>query len=175
MKTPLGSRGRAADTSSARNVARYLVGLRPVLTDACAVRADWVHRLGVLMADARTGNALKVTQGAGQLGREFGQKFRAVRSRIDILNAPPECGLCHAAVRAWAESLQRSCEALEEIGKSGRLVGLRVAQDRLADARGQAHRFNDEYARLSQELRQRVAAVRRRTDVLPNRRQPSPS
>jgi hypothetical protein len=171
VRTPTGSRGRAADPSSARSVARYLVGLRPVLTDACSVRADWVHRLGVLMADAKTGNVLKVTQGAGMLGREFGQKFRAVRSRIDILNAPPECDLCHASVRAWAEALQRSCEALEEIGRTGKMGGLRTAQD----ARSQAHRFNDEYARLSQELRQRVAAVRRRADVLPNRRQPSPS
>jgi hypothetical protein len=175
VRTPTGSRGRAADPSSARNIARYLVGLRPVLTDACTVRADWVHRLGVLMADAKTGNVQKVTQGAGTLGREFGLKFRAVRSRIDILNAPPECALCHASVRAWAEALQRSCEALEEIGRTGKLNGLRAAQDRLADARSQAHRFNDEYARLSQELRQRVAAVRRRSDVLPNRRQPSPS
>lgn len=175
MRTTPGSRGRAADPSSARNVARYLVGLRPVLTDACAVRADWVHRLGVLMADARTGNAVKVTQDAGALGREFGQKFRAVRARIDILNAPPECDVCHAAVRAWAEALQRSCQALEEIGQTGKLSGLRTAQDRLADARSQAHRFNDEYARLSQELRQRVAAIRRRSDVLPNRRQRSPS
>ena len=82
MKTQTGPRGRAADPSSARNIARYLVGLRPVLTDACSVRADWVHRLGVLMADAKTGNAMRVTQGAGTLGREFGQKFRAVRSRI---------------------------------------------------------------------------------------------
>ena len=175
MKTQTGPRGRAADPSSARNIARYLVGLRPVLTDACSVRADWVHRLGVLMADAKTGNVLKVTQGAGTLGREFGQEFRAVRSRIEILNAPPECDLCHAAVRAWAEALQRSCEALEEVGRSGKMGGLRTAQDRLADARSQAHRFNDEYARLSSELRQRVAAVRRRTDRLPNRRQPSPS
>jgi hypothetical protein len=175
VRTAAGSRGRAADPSSARNIARYLVGLRPVLTDACAVRADWVHRLGVLMADAKTGNVLKVTQGAGALGREYGLKFRAVRSRIDILNAPPECGVCHASVRAWAEALQRSCAALEEIGQTGKLSGLRVAQDQLADARSQAHRFNDEYARLSQDLRQRVAAVRRRTDVLPNRRQRSPS
>ena len=171
MRTPVGSRARTADPSSARNVARYLVGLRPVLTDACSVRADWVHRLGVLMADARSGNAARVHNGAGMLGREFGQKFRAVKARVEILNAPPECDLCHAAVRAWAEALMRSCEALEEIGRSGNMSGLRVAQDRLADARGQAHRFNDEYARLSSELRQRVAAIRRRSDVLPNRRQ----
>lgn len=175
MRTQAGSRARAADPSSARSVARYLVGLRPVLTDACAIRADWVHRLGMLMADARTGNAAKVANGAGQLGREFGQKFRAVKARIEILHAPPECDLCHAAVRAWAEALMRSCEALEEIGRGGKMSGLRAAQDRLADARGQAHRFNDEYARLSQELRQRVAALRRRSDALPNRRQPQPS
>ena len=47
------------------------------------------------MADARSGNAAKVTNGAGLLGREFGQKFRAVKARLEILNAPPECNLCH--------------------------------------------------------------------------------
>ncbi len=176
MRTPAHPRPRGApDPSSARSVARYLVGLRPVLTDACAVRAEWVHRLGQLMADARTGNAAKVTAGAGALGRDFGSQFRGVRARIDILTPPPECDLCHASVRAWAEALQRSCEALEEVGRTGKMAGLRVAQDRLADARTQAHRFNDEYARLAQELRQRVAAIRRRADVLPNRRQPMPS
>ena len=177
MRSPARPRPRPgpSDPSSARAIARYLVGLRPVLTDACAVRADWIHRLGMLIADARSGNVGKVTTGSGNLGREFGQKFRAVRSRVEILNAPPECDVCHASVRAWADALQRSCEALEEVGRTGKMGGLRTAQDRLADARNQAHRFNDEYARLSHELRQRVAALRRRADLLPNRRQRGPS
>ena len=178
MKTPARPRPRArpADPSSARAIARYLVGLRPVLTDACAIRAQWVHRLGQLISDARSGNVARVTNGSGALGRDFTSQFRAVRGRIDILMPPPECDLCHASVRAWAEALQRSCEALEEVGRSGKMGGLRVAQDRLADARTQAHRFNDEYARLSQELRQRVATLRRRrAGVLPNRRQQQPS
>ena len=177
MRTPARPRPRPGptDPSSARSVARYLVGLRPVLTDACAVRAAWVHRLGQLIAEARSGNAARVTNGAGALGRDFTGQFRAVRARIDILMPPPECDLCQASVRAWAEALQRSCEALEEVGRTGKMGSLRVAQDRLADARTHAHRFNDEYARLSHELRQRVAAVRRRADVLPNRRQGQPS
>jgi hypothetical protein len=161
--------------SSARVIARYLVGLRPILTDACQTRNDWVRRLGLLIQEAHSGDVGRVARGSGTLGREFGDLFRNTRSRIDLLGPPAECDVCHAAVRAWAHSLLGSCEALAEVGRSGQLHGLRIAQERLADARTQAHRFNDEYARLSQDLRRRVATARRRADRLPSQRQHSPS
>jgi hypothetical protein len=161
--------------SSARAIARYLVGLRPVLGDACAIRNEWVRGLGLLIQEAHSGDALRITRGSGGLGREFGQQFRHTRSRIDLLSPPPECDVCHAAVRAWAQCLLSSCEALAEVGRSGQLHGLRDAQARLADGRTQAHRFNDEYARLSHELRRRVQTARRRHDRLPAGRQASPS
>lgn len=161
--------------SSARAIARYLIGLRPVLIDACAVRNDWVKRLGILIGEARSGDIARVSRGAGQLGRDFSDRFRNTRSRVDLLQPPPECDVCHAAVRAWASALLSSCEALAQVGRTSQLQGLRAAQAQLADARTQAHRFNDEYARLSSELRRRVATARRRADRLPTRRQASPS
>jgi len=162
-------------TSSARLIARYLIGLRPVLADACATRGDWVRGLGHLIGQAQSGDVGKVARGAGQLGRDFGDRFRNTRSRLELLAPPPECDLCHASVRAWTQALLGSCKALHEVGRSGQLHGLRLAQERLADARVQAHRFNDEYARLSQDLRRRVASARRRSDRLPTQRQHSPS
>ena len=153
--------------SSARAIARYLIGLRPLLTDACAARNDWMRRLGLLIGESRSGNTLRIANGAGALGREFGERFRHTRSRIDLLRAPPECDVCHASVRAWTEALMGSCEALSQVGRTGQLGGLRVAQEKLSDARTQARRFNDEYARLTDELRQRVATARRHGSALP--------
>ncbi|HEY3108546.1 MAG TPA: hypothetical protein VGL23_07320 [Chloroflexota bacterium] len=161
--------------SSGRAIARYLVGLRPVLGDACAARDEWVRRLGLLSGGAHSGEALRVARGSGRLGCEFGQLFGQTRSRIELLSPPPECDLCHAAARAWAHALLGSCQALAEVGRSRRLDGLRVAQERLADARSQAGQFNDEYARLSRALRRRVRIARRRHDRIPASRQPQPS
>jgi len=162
-------------TSSARAIARYLVGLRPVLGDACATRNEWVRRLELLVEGAHSEDALRIARRSGSLGREFGQRFRQARSRIDLLSPPPECDLCHAAVRAWAHSLLGSCEALAEVGRSGQLDGLRVAQEQLASARTEGGRFNDECARLSRRLRRRVQIARRRRDRLPASRQVQPS
>ena len=164
-----------APVSSAQIIARYLIGLRPILVDACKVRNDWVRALGLVISEARSGDAMRVARRAGKLGSDFAPVFRIVRGRIDQLKAPPECDVCHASVRAWTEALIRSCEELDNVGRTNQMTGLRIAQDYLSDGRVQAQRFNDEYARLSRELRQRVAIARQRGAVLPGRRQASPS
>jgi hypothetical protein len=145
------------------------VGLRPILADACGERNRWVRQLGVLIDQARTGNVMLVARGAGNLGREYGHLFREIKSRIELLRPTPECDVCHAAVRAWTESLLASCVALAEVGRSGNLAGLRDAQEKLAEARVQARRFNDEYARVAGELRRRVATARRQVGVAARR------
>src|SRR5205814_1229007 len=86
--------------SSARAIARYLVGLRPILTDACGIRNDWVRRLGLLIQEAHSGDVGRVARGSGALGREFGVLFRNTRSRIHLLGPPAECDVRHASVRA---------------------------------------------------------------------------
>jgi hypothetical protein len=161
--------------SSGRAIARYLVGLRPVLGDACATRDEWVGGLGLLIQDAQSGDVAGAARQAGKLGHELGQRFQQTRSRIDLLSPPPECDDCHAAVRAWADSLSTSCAALADMGRDGQLDRLREARDRLAEARSLAGRFNDEQARLSQGLRRRVQLARRRHDRLPGSRQVAPS
>ena len=172
---PAGGARSGGSGSSPQAVARYLIGLRPILADACAERNEWMRQLGLLIEHARSGNSLRVARAAGQLGRDFAERFRHTRSRIELLNAPAECDICQASVRAWAEALQGSCAALMEVGRSGQLGELRQAQERLAEARVQARRFNEEYARLTNELRRRVAVARRNIAVLPSRRQAQPS
>lgn len=102
-------RSPGASISSAQVIARFLVGLRPILVDACKVRNDWVKALGVVINEARSGDAMRVARKAGRLGSDFAPAFRVVRARLDQLNAPPECDVCHASVRAWTEALIRSC------------------------------------------------------------------
>jgi hypothetical protein len=156
-------------------MARYLVALRPTLLEACNHRNDLVKRIGVLMVDAKSGDLRRVVQGAGQLGGEFGTRFRQSSNRLQALKPPSACDVCHATMRAWLEHLERACEALTLIGRTGQLSGLRVAQQQLADGRIQAHRFNEEYARLVEEIRLRVSTARRRGDQMPKRRQYQPS
>lgn len=172
---PAGGARRGGSGSSPQAVARYLIGLRPVLRDATSERNEWMRQLGMLIEHARSGNTLRVARVAGQLGRGFGERFRHTRSRLELLNPPAECDVCQAAARARADALHGSCDALTEVGRSGQLGGLRQAQERLAEARTQARRFNDEYARLTGELRRRVQVARRKAASLPQRRRAHPS
>lgn len=82
------------DRESAQAVARYLVGLRLILADASGERNRWVRQLGVLIDQARTGNVVLVARGAGNLGREYGQLFREIKARIELLRPTPECDVC---------------------------------------------------------------------------------
>jgi hypothetical protein len=175
MRPPAGGAGWGGSGSSPQAVARYLIGLRPILADACAERTEWMRQLGLLIEHARSGNALRVARAAGQLGRDFAERFRVTRTRVEQLNPPVECDLCQASVRAWAAALHGSCAALTEVGRTGQLAGLRHAQEQLAEARVQARRFNEEYARLTGELRKRVAIARRNVATLPSRKQAQPS
>lgn len=176
MRAPLDAGAEAGPAgSSARVIARYLISLRPILADACAARNEWVRRLGLLLGEARGGDAGRVARLAGSLGIEYGEAFRHARARIQVMSAPAECSVCHAAVRAWVEALQRSCDGLALVGRTGQMSGLRAAQSALIDARTHAHRFNEEYAEISADLRRRVAIARRRDHHLPARRQAQPS
>ena len=52
------------DGSSAREVAAYLVALRPILSSATEARRTWVKRIGALMEDARNGNGAQLARSA---------------------------------------------------------------------------------------------------------------
>ena len=165
VRPRMGRPGRdaGAPASSARAVARYLVGLRPILAEACAARGEWVGRLGALVEAARptprAGRRL-----AGELGRAFSSASSAGR-RLD--RSPP--ARVRALPRGRARLGGRAARLLRAWPTSagaGGSTGCALAQAGLADG-GRGRRFNDEHARLQEALRRRVRSARRRHDRLP--------
>ena len=154
---------RPRASSSARELASYLVALRPILAGATDARRVWVKRIGILLEDARRDDPARVASVASQMGRDTLTTFRNSRLKIERLRPPRGCAECHHALVQWLEKLIAACEALVAVGRSGQLRGIHEAQGLLADSRFHAHRFNAEYARLVGELRQRVAAAGSRT------------
>jgi hypothetical protein len=144
-----------------REVARFLVALKPMVARAIEVRASWIRELGLLFAEAQQGNAAQVTSRAGRLGREHVTAFRDVRSSVERIAPPENCQDIHKSVLIWTDSLVKACEALIEVGNSGQLAGMQIAQRNVTDARHAARRFNSEYNRLLTELRVAVRSARR--------------
>jgi hypothetical protein len=144
-----------------RQVARFLVVLKPVVARAIEIRASWIKELGLLFAEVQHGNPSQVTARAGRLGRAHVGAFREVRTAAERLSPPEGCQDIHRSVLLWTDSLVKACEALIEVGNSGQLTGMRIAQRNVTEARHAARRFNSEYNRLLTELRVAVRAARR--------------
>jgi hypothetical protein len=144
-----------------REIARFLVAVKPMVARAIEVRASWIKELGLLFAEAQGGNAAQVTSRAGRLGREHVGAFRDVRSSVERVPPPEGCQEIHKSVLVWTDSLVKACEALIEVGNSGQLAGMQIAQRNVTDARHAARRFNSEYNRLLTELRVAVRSARR--------------
>lgn len=87
--------------------------------------------------------------------------FRDVRSSVERLQPPEGCQEISKAVLGWTDSLVKACEALIEVGNSGQLAGMQIAQRNVTEARHAARRFNSEYSRLLTELRVAVRSARR--------------
>ena len=102
-----------------------------------------------------------MTTRAGRLGREHVGAFREVRASVGRLSPPEGCQEIHRSVQLWTDSLVKACEALIEVGSSGQLAGMQIAQRNVTDARHAARRFNSEYNRLLTELRVAVRSARR--------------
>ena len=153
-----GSGGRGA---SLKEIAQYLTGLRPILSDALRGRQEWVRRIGVLLEDVRHGNAAVVVQAAGKIGREQIVHFRDNRAQVDRLRPPPGCEQCQAAIVNWLDQLIAVCEVLIAAGQAGDLKRLGETQEMLAESRTFARRFNGEYHRIVTDLRQRVGDAHR--------------
>jgi hypothetical protein len=144
-----------------REVARFLVALKPLVARAIEIRASWIKELGLLFAEVQQGNPAQVTARAGRLGREHVGAFREVRSSVDRLPPPEGCQEINRSVLLWTDSLVKACEALIEVGNSGQLAGMQIAQRNVTEARHAARRFNSEYNRLLTELRVAVRSARR--------------
>jgi hypothetical protein len=148
--------------ASPREVARFLIGLKPIVARAIEVRQSWIKELGVLFEEARAGNAAQVTTRAGRLGREHVGAFRDTRGMAERQKPPDGCQDIQKALLQWLDGLVKASEALVEVGTTGQMAGLQVAQRHVTEARYSARRFNGEYTRLVTELRVAVRAARRR-------------
>ena len=152
---------RVQRTASPRQVADYLLALRPILGDAVESRRLFIRQLGLLIEEARHGGRNIVAQTAGRIGREQGPIFQQLRARIDRIPAPPGCEDCQQMITLWLEKQNEACSVMDRVGMSGDPGKLRDAQQMLGEARAYAHRFNDEYARLAAELKRRVQVALR--------------
>jgi hypothetical protein len=142
-------------------VTKYLMLLRPQVSRAIEARQSWIRELGLLFEEARQGNTQQVTTRAGRLGRDHVASFRDVRSAVERLKPPDGCLAAQRAVVAWVDGMAKACDALIEVGSSGALGGMQVAQRHVSDARHAARRFNSEYSRLVTEVKVAVRAARR--------------
>ena len=149
------------DMASPKEIAKFLVSLKPLVQRAIEVRASWIRELGVLFEEARQGNEAHVTSRAGRLGRDHVTLFRDVRSAVERFRPPEGCQEIHRSVVAWTDSLVKACEALIEVGNTSQLAGMQIAQRNVTEARHAARRFNSEYTRLLTELRVAVRSARR--------------
>jgi hypothetical protein len=159
-----------------RAVAAYLVDLRGPLGEATQYRQAWVQRIGLLMEDARGGHPLTITQTAGQIGREHGANFRRVRDGFAGLRPPSSCMAVHGAFGRWLDKLIEACDLLTSVARTGDIQRLRETEGLFSEGRRHAHVFNEEYARVADNLRQRVSAVQRdrtRHPERPRARRPS--
>jgi hypothetical protein len=145
-----------------RQIASFLITLKPMVARAVAIRASWIKELGRLFAEIQQGNSAQVTGRAGRLGREHVGAFREVRASVARLSPPEGCQEIHRSVLLWTDWLVKACEALIEVGNSGQLAGMQIAQRNVTEARHAARRFNSEYNRLLTELRVAVRSARRR-------------
>ena len=152
----------ARSVRSPREVVAYLLRLRPVLAQAMGVRRPFIQQVGILIEDLRRGEPITISRAAVTLGLETGPSFRELRQAAEGLAPPPECEPCNQAIVHWLEVHINACGMLNEIGGRREPRRLREVQERLAEGRAFATRFNDEYTWLKEELRGRVAAVRSR-------------
>jgi hypothetical protein len=148
----MAARGR----SGPREVTRYIRELRPILTAPRAVRRGWIRDVGLLIEQGRTGDRMTLARQAGRYGRDAIAVFRDARRRLGELDPPPECAALHSAIEQWIVRHVEACEALIHAEEERTLRGLRSVQERLADARVCAQRFNGEYARVLADLRGQV-------------------
>jgi hypothetical protein len=153
MAGPIGGRG----PTTPRAIARYLRALRPVLLAPRLARRAWIRDVGRLIEEARSGDPIALSRQAGSHGRDVVPVFRDARRRLSDLSPPPECQELHAAIEQWIVQHVEACELLMRIEEQRTLRSLRDVQERLAEGRAWAGRFNAAYVRVVEDLRRQVA------------------
>jgi hypothetical protein len=153
---------RVRSVRSPREVVAYLLRLRPVLGQAMQLRRPFIQQVGLLIEDLRRGEPVTISRAAATLGLESGPTFRELRTQAEALMPPRECETCNQAIVHWLDIHISACTMLNDIGTRREPRRLREVQERLAEGRAFAARFNDEYSWLKEELLGRVAAARAR-------------
>lgn len=138
-------------------IAAYLRELRPVLTAPRTMRREWIRDVGLLIEESRTGDPISLSGQAGRFGHNTLPVFREARRRLGELEPPPECQPLHDAIGNWIDQHIQACEHLIRAQELRTLRPLRDVQERLAEGRAWAGRFNQEYTHLVDDLRRRVA------------------
>jgi hypothetical protein len=131
--------------------------LSPTLTAPRTIRRDWIREVGMLIEESRTGDPITLAAQAGRYGHNTVPTFREARRRLNELMPPPECQGLHDAIGNWIDQHVLACEVLIRASEMRTLRPLREAQERLAEGRAWAGRFNQEYLQVVEDLRQRVA------------------
>ncbi len=148
--------------TSPREIARFLVDLRPFVHHASGIRSEFVRRIGVLMEHARRRDRWLVAQETLSIGRELGDVFRRIRAQLAIMRFPDVCARCHRSVIKWLEKQIATCDLMVDVGMSNNLARLHETHYLFAEARVHARQFNVDYQELVQLLRSRVDVVQRR-------------
>jgi hypothetical protein len=154
--------GPSRPIQSPRDVKAYLLRLRPAISNALQVRRPFVQQVGTLIEDLRRGDLITISRTAMNLGFETAPLFRELRLRFETLVPPPECRACNDAIVRWIDAHISAATLLGDIGTRREPRRLREVQERLAEARVHARRFNEEYTRLKADLRRQVEAARAR-------------
>jgi len=142
-----------------REIVAYLLRFRPVLRHAIQVRRQFIEQVGLLIEEVRRADPITISRQATRLGLETVPLFRDARSQVSSLMPPPECQGCNQAIAEWLDLQIAACGLLNEIGQRRDVRRVREVQEHLGGGRVHAVRFNDEYARIKEDLRARVQRV----------------
>ena len=152
-------------SSSPREIAHFLVEVRPFIHHASGMRSEFVRKIGVLMEHARRRDRWFVAQETLNIGQEQGNVFRRIRAQLAIMRFPDVCARCHRSVIKWLEKQIATCDLMVDVGMSNDLARLREAHYLFAEGRVHARQFNVDYQELVRIVRSRVNDVQRKRSV----------
>ena len=134
-------------------VAKYLMALRPYVSRAIEVRQSWIKELGLLFEEARQGNTRRSPRGPAASGASTSARSATSAPRSTAASPPRGAPRSQRSVVGWIDGMVKACEALIEVGNTGAMAGMQVAQRHVTEARHAARRFNSEYNRLVTEIK----------------------
>ncbi len=142
--------------SPARDVAIYLLHLRPLIRRAVSGRSAWVSRVGALMEDARLGSLEVVISRSRVYARETSTYFRSLREDLAAVHVPRGCESCHEALTGWVLGHIESAEMLNTLANEQSFRRVRDLSEIFYRGRARARDFNRSYADLVAEVRRRA-------------------